>query len=105
MDLNLEQLKAEFSKNFQLEGVPEEKREALMEKLGETLLKHIFVETMEKIGAEGVAEYEQLLEREASEEEIGAFFESRIPGYQVFVREIVEQFQEDMRSRMAELSA
>ncbi len=105
MDLSLEQLKAEFSKNFQLDGVPEEKREALMEKMGEVLLKNIFVETMEKIGPDGVAGYEKLLEAEASEEEIGEFFESQIPGYQVFVREVIERFQEDMRAKMAELSA
>ncbi len=105
MDLSLEQLKTEFAEKFQLDGVPAEKRDALMDKLGEVLLKHIFVETMEKIGPEGVAEYEKLLERGASEEEIGNFFESRIPGYQVFVREVIERFQEDMRTKITELSA
>ena len=97
MALDYTDIKEEFIKEFHLENVPAEKQDELLEKMGEALLKRIFLETMEKIGDEGVAEYEALLETQAKQDEIDAFFESRIPGYNVFVRDIVEDFKSDIK--------
>lgn len=97
MAIDYAALKDEFVKEFHLEKVSEEKQEELLAKMGEALLKRIFLETMEKIGDEGVTEYEALLEKKAKEEEIDVFFESKIPGYNVFVRDIVENFKADMK--------
>ncbi len=97
MAIDYSELKQEFVKEFHLENVPEDKQEELLEKMGEALLKRIFLETMEKIGEAGVTEYEALLDKKASQEEIDAFFESKIPGYNRFVSEIVEAFKEEMK--------
>jgi len=97
MALDYAVLKDEFVKEFHLEKVSEEKQEELLAKMGEALLKRIFLETMEKIGDQGVAEYEKMLEKNAKEDEIDAFFESKIPGYNVFVRNIVEDFKTAMQ--------
>ena len=96
MALDQTQLREELIKAFHLEQVPEDKRDELLEKMGEALLKRVFLATMEKIGDEGVKEYEALLEKEAKQEEIEAFFETKIPGYSVFVREVAEEFKEEM---------
>ena len=97
MALDYTDIKEEFIKEFHLEKVPAEKQDELLEKMGEALLKRIFLETMEKIGDEGAKEYEALLDTEAKQEEVDAFFESRIPGYNVFVRDIVEDFKSDIK--------
>ncbi len=101
MALDQEALKKELVETFHLEGLSGDKQEALLSKMGEALLKRIFLETMEKMGNEGVKEYEALLDRGARQEEIEAFFENRIPGYNVFVRGVVAKFKEEMEEGMA----
>lgn len=96
MALDPKQLREELIAAFHLEQVPEDKRDELLEKMGEALLKRIFLSTMEKIGDEGVKEYEALLDREAKQEEIEAFFEKKIPGYDIFIRDVATEFKEEM---------
>lgn len=101
MKLDQDALKLELIEAFQLEGIPEDKQEILLAKAGEALLKRILLETMEKIGDEGVLEYEALLDKGAKEEEIAAFLENKIPGYTIFVRGIVTRFKEEMQNGLA----
>ncbi len=96
MALDLTELREELIRTFHLEQIPDDKRDELLEKMGEALLKRVFLATMEKIGDDGIQEYEALLDKEAKQEEIEAFFETKIPGYTVFVREVAEQFKEEM---------
>ncbi len=96
MAMDEKQLRDELIKAFRLEQVPEDKRDELLDKLIEALLKRIFLDTMDKIGDAGVAEYEKLLEAESKPEELEAFFEKKIPGYDVFVRDIAREFKEEM---------
>ncbi|OGI14495.1 MAG: hypothetical protein A3E38_00745 [Candidatus Moranbacteria bacterium RIFCSPHIGHO2_12_FULL_54_9] len=101
MALDQEALKKELIEAFRLEGIPGDKQEELLAKIGEALLKRIFLETMEKMGEAGIAEYEALLEKNAKQEELEAFFETKIPGYNVFVRGIVTAFKEEMQNGLA----
>lgn len=96
MALDQEALKKELIETFHLEDIPAEKQEALLAKIGEALLKRIFIETMEKMGDANVKEYEEMLDREAKQDELEAFFENKIPGYNIFVRGVVTRFQEEM---------
>jgi hypothetical protein len=100
MVLDQEALKKELIAAFHLEGIPEDKQEALLSKMGEALLKRIFLETMEKIGEAGVAEYEALFDKGAKQEEIEAFLENKIPGYNIFVRGVVDKFKEEMEANL-----
>lgn len=95
--IDQEALKKELIEAFHLEGIPEDKQEALLSKMGEALLKRIFLETMEKMGEAGVTEYEALLDKGAKQEEIEAFLENKIPGYNIFVRGVVDKFKEEMK--------
>lgn len=96
MALDQPQLREELIKAFHLEQIPEDKRDELLEKMGEAVLKRIFLATMDKIGDDGVAEYEILLEKQATPEEVDAFFEKKIPGYDVFIRGVADEFKEEM---------
>ena len=100
MALDQTQLREELIQAFHLEQIPEDKRDELLEKMGEALLKRVFLATLEKIGDEGVKEYEALLDQSAKQEEIEAFFESKIPGYDVFVREVATEFKEEMTKNL-----
>lgn len=96
MALDQTQLREELIKAFHLEGIPEDKRDELLDKMGEALVKRIFLATMEKLDETGMKEYEALLEREAPAEEIEAFFETKIPGYDVFMRDVATEFKDEM---------
>lgn len=96
MALDQEALEQELVEAFHLEQVPKDKQEELLAKIGEALVKRIFLETMEKLGDAGVTEYEALLDGGAKQEQIEAFFESKIPGYNVFVRGVVVRFKEEL---------
>ena len=96
METDQEKLKQELVAMLNLHGIPQDKQEALLAKMGEALLKRIFLETMEKIGDAGVAEYEALLKQGNKQEEIEAFFENKIPGYNIFVRGVAEKFKEEI---------
>ncbi len=100
MALDQTELREELIKAFHLEQIPEDKRDELLEKMGEALLKRVFLATMEKIGDEGIQEYEGLLDKEAKQDEIEAFFEKKIPGYNVFVREVAEEFKDEMAKNL-----
>ncbi|MEI9966321.1 MAG: DUF5663 domain-containing protein [Candidatus Moraniibacteriota bacterium] len=99
--LDIEKVKEAFVKEFALEGVPGDKVEELADKMAETLLKHLFVETMDKLGEVGAREYEALLEHQASQSEIDAFLENRIPGYNVFIRDTAARFRADLKESLA----
>lgn len=101
MALDQEALKKELTEAFHLEGLPVSKQEELLAKIGEALLKRIFLETMEKMGDAYVKEYEALLDNDAKQEEIEAFFEKKIPGYNIFVRGVVTRFKEEMAEGLA----
>ncbi|PJA85290.1 MAG: hypothetical protein CO143_02000 [Candidatus Moranbacteria bacterium CG_4_9_14_3_um_filter_45_14] len=96
MTLDQEALKEELIQSFHLEDVPEDKKEKLLEKMGESLFKRIFIDTMEKLGSANMKEYEAMLDRGAKPEEFEVFFESKIPGYNIFVRGIVTKFKEEL---------
>lgn len=96
MALDQEALKKELIEAFHLENVPFDKQEELLAKIGESLLKRIFLDTMEKLGDTNMKEYEEMLNREAKQEELEAFFENKIPGYNIFVRGVVTKFKEEL---------
>jgi hypothetical protein len=100
MALDEVQLREELITAFHLDQIPEEKRDELLEKMTEALLKRIFLDTMDKIGDAGVVEYEALLDAEAKPEELEAFFEKKIPGYDVFIRDIARDFKDEMTKEL-----
>ncbi|MGK2849191.1 MAG: DUF5663 domain-containing protein [Minisyncoccota bacterium] len=96
MPFEYDSIKRELIQDLHLDVFTPEHQEELLSIMGEVLLKRIFLETMEKIGGTGVAEYEKLLDALAGQDQIDNFFEQKIPGYPVFVRSIVDAFKEEM---------
>ena len=99
MALDYKEVQKELEEYLQLEKIPEEKREELINKMGEALFKRIFLETMERLGDIGVTEYDKLLEKQASADEMDEFLEKRIPNYNEFLRSVVEKFKADLKER------
>ena len=98
MEINYTKLREELIEELSLKGLGSEKQEELLGKMLEALLKRIFLDTMEKLGEDGVAEYEKLIAAESSEEEIARFLEKRIPDYDAFVQNIVQDFKTGLKA-------
>jgi len=105
MNQVLEQHRQEIIETFGLQDMSVEKQDDLIGKIGEVFLKRLFLATIDKLGANGAREYEELLSREANAEEMEAFFEEKIPGYAIFVRGVVADFRKDMEKHMGTISA
>lgn len=98
--IDYEALRQSLIQEFDLAGMTDQEQSELLEKMSEALAKRVFLETMAKLGEEGMQEYEILTEREATPEEIAAFLEEKIVGYTVFVREIVDDFKHSLKEKL-----
>lgn len=95
--INEAELRQELVEFFDLGSMETEDQNAVLDKMIEALVKTIFLKTFERLGEEGMAEYEKVVERANGPEDITKFLESRIPGYNVFVKEIVADFKHQMK--------
>lgn len=84
-----------------LASLPEEKQLELIGKMGEVLIKRIMVETFDRLGEDGVVEYEKMVDGGASEDEVKRYFESKIPDYSAMIEKIVADFKEEMKKDVA----
>ncbi len=98
MDIDYSKIEQELIESLALSGLPKPKQEKLLARMLEALLKRIFMETMERLGEQGMKDYEALIETAPSEAAVGAFLDDHIPGYSVFVQNIVDQFKRDIKA-------
>lgn len=98
--VNEEELRQELVDHFGLGAMTPEDQTVVLDKLMEALVKTIFLKTFERLGEAGVADYEKVVNQAIGPEEITQFLESRIPGYNVFVKEIVADFKHNMQSAL-----
>ena len=82
-----------------LADLPQDKKDELLVKMTEVVLKRIFVETMEKLSEKDQEEYSQMIEKEAAPEELEKFLTEKIAGYDEMVKKVVEEFKEEMKSQ------
>lgn len=80
-----------------LSDIPKEKREQLVEKMTEVLLKRIFMETLEKLDEKSQEEYAEMVKNNPNPEELDNFLSSHISNYDEMVNKIIENFKEEMK--------
>lgn len=98
MDIDYTKIEEELAEGLGMSGLPKERREELLAKMLEALMKRIFMDTMDRLGEQGMTEYEALIESEPNEEAVGKFLEERIPNYASFVEGVVDQFKRDIKA-------
>ena len=97
-DARIKEVVRSLAQEFGIDALPEDKRESLLEKVADSLAKRVFLVTIEKLGEDGSKRYQELLDAEASEEEIRAFLFERIPEYDQVVKKEVEELKDLMKS-------
>lgn len=92
-----EKIKIRLIEELGLANLPQDKQEELMLKMTEVVLKRIFVETMEKLSDQDKQAYMDMIESDASQEEVENFINGKISNYANMVMQITEQFIEEMK--------
>src|SRR4030042_3768248 len=80
-----------------LSDLPQDKKEQLVIKMTEAILKRIFLETMDKLDEQGKEEYEKMVANGASPRQMEEFLDSKIRNYGALVEKTVEDFKEEMK--------
>ncbi len=93
---NKTQIEKSLIEEMGLGDLSEEKQQELTDKMLKALLKRIYVEATEKLSEEDRAFFAQMLDRDASPEEIEEFLQEKIPDFVVMVKEILAGFKEEM---------
>ena len=87
-----------------LQNLPKEKQEDILVKMTEVLLKKIYLETFEKLGEADREELAKMLDtEEAQPEKVEAYLRTKIEDYDGFVKNVVEEFKEEMKKSTGDL--
>lgn len=77
-------------------GLPKQRQDELVLKMSEVLLKRVFLETMEALDEQGRTAYAELVESQATPEQVEAFFKEQISNYDAMVEKVIAEFKEEM---------
>ena len=84
-----------------LTDLSQDKKDQLLIKMTEVVLKRIFLETVEKLNEKDREEYAKMIEENASPEKLEEFLQAKIENYDEMVKKIVEEFKEEMSAQGA----
>lgn len=95
---NNQTIQADFLDELGLAGVSKEKKEELLVRMTEVLLKRIFIEVMEKLPESDQNEYAKIIEDKAEPDKVGAFLKEKLPNYEEIVKKVIEDFKGEMKA-------
>jgi hypothetical protein len=81
-----------------LSDLPEDKKEQLVLKMTEAVLKRIFLETMEKLSEKEQEEYAKMIDEDATPQDLETFLREKISGYDEMVQKTIADFKEQMKA-------
>lgn len=81
-----------------LAELSQEKQEELLVKIGEVVMKRIYLETMERLEKEDQEKLIDLMEK--NPEGVEVFLSEKIPDYEEFVKKTVDNFKTELKEDM-----
>jgi hypothetical protein len=81
-----------------MQDLPQDKQDELLAKIGEVVMKRIYLETMERLEKPDQENLVDMMEK--NPEAVEAFLTDKIPDYNEFVKKIVDDFKEEMKEDM-----
>lgn len=93
----VDEIKKTIIDELGLTDLPEDKKEQLIIKMTEVVLKRIFVETMGKLSESDQDAYEKLIDDKVESEKLEGFLKEKISGYDEMVAKIINEFKEEMK--------
>jgi hypothetical protein len=80
-----------------LAALPKEKQDELIAKMGEVIMKRVYLETMESLSEVDREELMKMLDAETEPEQIEEFIKGKINNYEEVVKKIIDDFKEEMK--------
>lgn len=79
-----------------LSNLPEDKKEELVAKMGEVILKRMFVAATDRLNPEDRESYGEMLDKGAAPEKIEEFLREKIPDYEQAMEKVAVDFRNEM---------
>jgi len=95
-------LKQTIIEELGLRDLPREKKEKMLVKMTEVVLKRIYLETVESLSDADREELGKLLDKKAEPEKVEGFLKSKFEDYDGFVKKIVDDFKNEMKESMTQ---
>lgn len=93
-----DKIKEEIMQDLGLEKLPKKKQDDILVKMGEVILKKIFIETVDRLSDEDRKVFEDMLKGSKKAEDIEVFLNEKIDDYDKMVEGIITELKEEMKN-------
>ena len=90
---------------FEIEKMPEEKREATLNKLTTLILESTLMRALPLLAEENMTEYEDILESKQSPEVLFNFLSSKIPSFEDILKEEADMLHKELSGELEALNS
>ncbi|MDD3498307.1 MAG: DUF5663 domain-containing protein [Candidatus Moranbacteria bacterium] len=94
-----DKIKEEIIKELGLENLSDEKQDEILIKIGEIILKKIFIETVDRLSDSDRKTFESMLKGGKKADEIEKFLNEKIDDYDKMVEKVVTELKEEMTNK------
>jgi hypothetical protein len=95
---NQDKIKDDIMKDLGFDKLSEDKQDDILAKIGEIILKKIFIETIDKLDNESADEFRKMLKDGESADKIEDFLSAKIENYAMIIEKIVEGVKDDIKN-------
>jgi len=82
-----------------LDNLPQNKKNQLVLKMTEAILKRIFLETLEKLSDQDIEEYEKMIGEGKTPQEVDGFLRGKIQNYNQILEKVISDFKSELGKR------
>ena len=91
----------EILKDLGIKGLAPEMQNNILEKIGELIIKRMFLATVDKLDSKGADEFNKMAEEEKTPEEVETFLREKIADYDEMLEKIVIEVKEEIKKDLA----
>lgn len=95
---NQDKIKEDIMQYLGLNKLSQDKQDEILSKIGEIILKKIFIETVDKLGEADRMEFEKMLKEGSDADKIEKFLNTKIENYDMIISRIVEEVKNDIKN-------
>lgn len=95
---NQDKIKEDIMQYLGLNKLSQDKQDEILAKIGEIILKKIFIETVDKLKEGDREEFEKMLKDGSDADKIEKFLNTKIENYDIIIGKIVEDIKNDIKN-------
>lgn len=95
---NQDKIKNEIMKDLGFDKLSEDKQDDILAKIGEIILKKIFIETIDQLDVDSSKDFREMLKNGESAEKIEEFLGAKIENYDMIIEKIVDEVKNDIKN-------